>query len=52
MKNIKWMVVAAVLAGVFFPLVGKAAERPNILLIIADDLGPQLGFYKIKVRRP
>ena len=46
MNHKKWMMTAA-LAGTLFPLAGKAAqtEQPNILLIIADDLGPTLGCY-------
>ena len=46
MNHKKWMITAA-LAGTLFPLVGKTAqtEQPNILLIIADDLGPTLGCY-------
>ena len=44
MKKIKWMVIA-ILVGTLFPIFGKTVEKPNILLIIADDLGPQLGCY-------
>ncbi len=41
MKKIKWMAIVVVMIGTLFPVFGK----PNILLIIADDLGPQLGCY-------
>ncbi|MFA6173391.1 MAG: sulfatase [Kiritimatiellales bacterium] len=45
-KQTKWMMTAA-LAGTLFPMIGKAEQsaKPNILLIIADDLGPTLGCY-------
>jgi N-sulfoglucosamine sulfohydrolase len=45
-KQTQWMLAAAA-TGTLFPMVGKTAqtEQPNILLIIADDLGPTLGCY-------
>lgn len=43
MKKCKW-IIPAVLA-VQFGSFAQAKEQPNVLLIIADDLGPQLGCY-------
>jgi len=54
MKNRKWMMTAAV-AGTLFPIFGKAAqaEKPNILLIIADDMGfSDLGCYGGEIKTP
>ena len=41
-----WRVLLAVLCGVFGVTAGvTAAERPNVLLILVDDLKPALGCY-------
>ena len=46
MSGKKWM-MGTVAAGVLLPGVkgAQASERPNLLLIITDDLGSQLGCY-------
>lgn len=41
----KW-IAGFLTVGALFPIIGKAqAAKPNILLIIGDDLGPTLGCY-------
>lgn len=42
MKRIRWSSVALLLLGCWSLL---AAERPNILLIVSEDNGPELGCY-------
>jgi arylsulfatase len=54
MKNKKWMMTAAV-AGTLSSIHGKAAqpEKPNILLIIADDMGfSDPGCYGGEIKTP
>lgn len=39
MKRFKWIAGLLMAATLFFPMPGKTAERPNIVFILADDLG-------------
>ena len=51
-KSSRWKAVARTLASpatilflICFASQGQAAERPNILLIVSEDNGPELGCY-------
>lgn len=46
-----WMIVAVVAAIFTTPEPLAAADRPNVIIIVADDLGLQLGCYGDKVAK-
>lgn len=43
-RSISYLIAAAILACAW-PVSSSAAERPNILLIVSEDNGPELGCY-------
>ncbi len=45
-----WLMIFAILVGLAWPV--SAAERPNVLLIVADDLRPELGCYGSVAKTP